>query len=202
MAYQFDLAGSQQLYVGQQGQQTAIALTSNQSGQQQEQQSSFATGTWQGPPHLFRAAAGYVLRIEAQQGQFFVQIQGSSLQLLSSPPALSQAELLSGQLVQPDATPFSSLSMAPMQPMQPMKPMQPMQMGNMQMEMNPMQMRMGEMELQMEAPASVSPTASEPTNAAETAPTVKQFCPQCGQKTSSGDRFCAYCGHQLAEPVS
>ncbi|MDT8305178.1 MAG: zinc ribbon domain-containing protein [Anaerolineae bacterium] len=23
------------------------------------------------------------------------------------------------------------------------------------------------------------------------------FCPQCGQATERGDRFCAYCGHQL-----
>lgn len=23
------------------------------------------------------------------------------------------------------------------------------------------------------------------------------FCPQCGQATQRGDRFCAYCGHQL-----
>lgn len=26
------------------------------------------------------------------------------------------------------------------------------------------------------------------------------FCPQCGQPADEDDRFCAYCGHQLAEP--
>jgi len=26
------------------------------------------------------------------------------------------------------------------------------------------------------------------------------FCPQCGQPADADDRFCAYCGHQLAEP--
>lgn len=25
------------------------------------------------------------------------------------------------------------------------------------------------------------------------------FCPQCGEAADAGDRFCAYCGHQLAE---
>ncbi|MGD2077375.1 MAG: zinc ribbon domain-containing protein [Chloroflexota bacterium] len=26
------------------------------------------------------------------------------------------------------------------------------------------------------------------------------FCPQCGEAADADDRFCAYCGHQLAEP--
>ena len=26
------------------------------------------------------------------------------------------------------------------------------------------------------------------------------FCPQCGQPADAGDRFCAHCGHQLAQP--
>ena len=28
----------------------------------------------------------------------------------------------------------------------------------------------------------------------------RNFCPQCGQPADAGDRFCAHCGHQLAQP--
>jgi len=57
------------------------------------------------------------------------------------------------------------------------------------------------------AAAAPMPSASTNESAApvyeETATTSGtsggSFCPQCGKAADAGDRFCAYCGHQLAE---
>lgn len=202
MAYQFEWAPGQSLWVELQGEETAIALLAQQVGQQQGQHRRLTTGAWQLPPTLFRVAEGLlILQIEGSQGQFFVQVQNGSLQTLGSSPSLAQAELLIGHQVQAPQQNSPPLSpMQPMQPLQPMQPMKPMQMGNLEMQMNPMQMRMGDLEMQMPAPSpssgsdgsssSNSPAAAEPQ-------AIRQFCSQCGQKTEPGDRFCAYCGHPL-----
>lgn len=42
------------------------------------------------------------------------------------------------------------------------------------------------------------PTQKAPPAASSTA--RGNFCPQCGEAADADDRFCAYCGHQLAEP--
>jgi hypothetical protein len=51
------------------------------------------------------------------------------------------------------------------------------------------------------APASPPPQAAPTQEAAVAASQVTRasFCPQCGEAADAGDRFCAYCGHQLAE---
>lgn len=54
-------------------------------------------------------------------------------------------------------------------------------------------------------PARVAPApaAAEPDPRTTVAPanvSGDSFCPQCGQPADANDRFCAYCGHRLAQP--
>ena len=196
MAYQFNLGSGQQLFVQQQGEQTAIALYSGSAGQQQQQQNTVTTGQWQEPPTLFRMGGGFILRLEGSQGKTIVQIQANGLQTLSATaaPNLANADTIAGQRVADSATSQSSqagFAMEPMQPMKPMEPMKPMQMGNMSMQMDPMRMQMGDMKLEMgNQPASSSSSSREAQ--------ASRFCTQCGQPVAASDRFCAHCGHQLS----
>ncbi|MEW6499127.1 MAG: zinc ribbon domain-containing protein, partial [Cyanobacteriota bacterium] len=63
MAYQCNLDAGQQIIIDNQGEQTAITLTSSGSGQQQSQRTSFTTGIWTSPPVLFRTSTGLVLQL-------------------------------------------------------------------------------------------------------------------------------------------
>jgi hypothetical protein len=207
MTYRFDLGQGQQLFVGQQDNQTRLVLMQNRAGQQQSQGSQFATGAWQVPPTLFRTAGGHMLRLEGSQGQTWVQIQSGGMQVASS-PNVGNAEVVSGQQVGDEAMPSSSMSpmqpmqpMEPMEPMQPMQPMQPMSMGDMQMQMNPMRMQMGNMQMQFdEQPQNPQPNTPPAAGSQGSASAqARQFCTQCGQTVAADDRFCAYCGHQLRQ---
>lgn len=173
-AYRGELAADQQVTVQNQGMQTLVTLSHHGPGQQQSQSSSFATGEWSLPPTLFRTIAGFVLRIEASQGQTWVQLQVNSLQVLSSAPLLENAAVLSLQPI-PNG-----------QRLAPLPPMPPMQMGNMQMQISPMKMRMGDMQMQMGKEPFMTPS-----------PSSVAFCSQCGQAVGVGDRFCSGCGHRL-----
>ncbi len=203
MGYVGQLGAGQSLQIQQQGDQTAIALLTAGSGQQQQQQIVINTGVWQLPPTLFKLPMGFVLRLETAQGQQFVQIHGTGMQTLASPPNWMGAEVLPLQPA-PDLP-----SMGTMQPMQPLQmgkldtmamgnlTMGSMSLGDMQMQMNPMVMRMGNMELRMDAnhaATSPAPTAPSP----EATPTAQRFCTQCGHPVKVGDRFCGACGHSLA----
>lgn len=194
MAYIGNLSSTDQLRVENVGVQTAIALGSVKTGQQQSQQNRLATGHWVVPPTLFQTATGWILRIEADQGQFFVQIAPGSIHLLSAPPSLLGATVLPLQPVTTSASSFTSSStsssnpsMPPLAPLPPLEPMPPMQMGDMQMQLEPMQMRMGNMQMQIGTPTPTpTPEASQ------------RFCTQCGKGVNSGDRFCAQCGQALS----
>lgn len=181
MAYISDLGSGRSLYIDHQGNQSVLTLSSTSMGQQQSQSFNITTGNWTAPPTLFQTSTGLVLRVESAQGQTFIAIQAGQLQVLTTPPSLVDAEVLS--LQRTGAT-----------PMQPMQPMQPIRMGDMEMQINPMQMRMGNMELKMGDSKPAQPT------------TDKRFCPQCGEAVKKGDylergtashRFCSHCGHAL-----
>lgn len=191
MAYQFNLGSGQQLFVQQQGEQTAIALYAGSAGQQQQQQSTVTTGQWQEPPALFRTGAGFVLRLEGRQGRTVVQIQANGLQVVSAAtvPNLADADTVAGQKVVDAAGSQAGQAGFEMKPMQPMEPMKPMQMGNMSMQMNPMRMQMGDMKLEMGEQSESSPDRNQAQ--------ARRFCTQCGQPVVASDRFCAHCGHQL-----
>ncbi|MGG6296689.1 zinc ribbon domain-containing protein [Leptolyngbya sp. AN02str] len=192
MAYHAALGPGAQLWVQALENQTLLTLLHQSAGQQQAQSTQLETGEWMLPPSLFQVANGYVLRLEAQQGQWFVLIQASSLQVLATPPSLTNAVAIaltpttdSESEVAESTTGSSSTGATPLKPMEPMQPLPPLKMGNMSMSQNPMRMRMGEMELTM--------------GESNAQPSTQRFCPQCGTSVNLGDRFCAQCGHRLAE---
>lgn len=187
MAYATELYPGQQCYVHNAGDQTVVTLASIASGQQQQASTSLMTGPWTAPPSFYRTHQGGIIQLATTQGDRYLHIQGTSLQLLTAPPAIADAQALPMQRVDDPAVPTPMASMPPMTPMQPMKPLS-MQMGNMQMSMQPMEMRMGDMTLRAEASSPSAPT-----------PSARRFCSQCGAPVQASDRFCAACGHALGE---
>lgn len=176
MAYVCEIGGDRRVYLDCQGSQTVVTTASSRSGQQQQSSNSFSTGSWTLPPEIFRNSDGFVVKITAERGEYFIRIQGGSTSVMSADPSLNSAQRM--QVQQVDSMPESSLPS--MQPMEPMKPMKPMKMGDMQMSMNPMEMRMGNMEMRIGSTSS-----------------TRRFCSQCGTSVEPSDRFCSSCGHRL-----
>jgi hypothetical protein len=176
VAYVGDLNSGQQVYLENQGTQTIITLASSGPGRQQSQSNGLETGSWLAPPTLFRTSMGLILRIEATQGQCFIQLQANGISVMETPPLLAGADVLPLRQTE-TGTASSQGSTEPMQPMQPIKPLEPMS------PMKPMEMRMGNMEMRMGAP--------------EQSLAGHRFCSQCGQAIEAGDRFCSHCGHRL-----
>ena len=176
MAYQVTLNGNRQLTIANQAQQTQISLMASNLGQQQNQSSSFTTGTWKKTPRLFKTTQGYVLQLEGEKGKHFVSIESNSIQTVSKIQDRERATEIELETI---ADPISQTTLD----FQPMQPMQPMRLGNMSMDINSMSMQMGNMSLNS-------------TNA-DQASTPKVFCSQCGTEARQSDRFCRSCGHEL-----
>ena len=177
MAYTANLSANQQLTIENRDIQTSIALISSSPGQQQSQSSSVTTGHWTKPPQLFKAQSSFILQIDSDRGQYFMQIQASGIQALATAPLLNNAQQIELQETHSTVTSQTQIEFEPMAPMKPMK------MGNMSMSINPMSMRMGNMSMQMGK--EVKSTSAH------------RFCTQCGQEVEASDRFCGSCGHQL-----
>ncbi len=178
MTYAYNLENGQRLIVQNDGDDTLVALSSGDEGQQQSQSTAFSTGKWSKMPELFRTRGNLVLRLESKSSVEFIRVRANQIQLMRSEPDLEDAESL--RLKKSD----ESVAMKPMEPMKPMKPMEPMKpMGG----MRPMEMRMGGMHMSM---GSVEKEAQ----------TAKRFCTQCGKPVRKDDRFCASCGHALSGP--
>lgn len=171
MAYVCEIGGGQRVYLDSQGAQTVVTTASSNLGQQQQSSNSFSTGSWTLPPEIFRNFDGLVVKITAERGEYFIQIQAGSMSVMSAAPPLNSAQQMQVQQVD---------SMPSIQSMQPMEPMKPMKMGDMQMSMNPMEMRMGKMEMRLGSTSS-----------------SRRFCSQCGTSVEPSDRFCSSCGHRL-----
>jgi hypothetical protein len=188
MIYFGKLGTNQQLYIENRGSQTLITLVSSSSGQQQSQSSSWKTGSWTAPPSLFQNEGIFLLRIDSDEGQHFIQVQASGFNSLATAPSLIKADVIPLQKVSETATSGqSSVQSQPMEPMEPMEPMKPMKLGDMSMGVNPMEMRMGNMYMRMPENSKLeSPSKSN-----------QNFCTQCGTVVKAGDRFCANCGHKL-----
>ena len=175
MAYQATLNGTQQLTVINQGIQTQITLMTSSSGQQQSQSSSFTTGDWATPPELFNTEQGFILQIDGDRAQYFIQIQSNSISTISGRPTLQNATSVE----------LENIAAPPSQNSVNFEPMQPMRMGNMSMDINPMSMQMGNMSMNL---GNKSRTTS-----------TKRFCSQCGVEAKPSDRFCSSCGHDLSQ---
>src|SRR3984893_4604744 len=94
MTYTYDLGNGQRLLVENDGDDTQVALSSGDSGQQQNQSTSFNTGKWSKPPELFRTGDDIVLRLESKSGVEFVGVHGHQIETMSSEPDLKTAEKL------------------------------------------------------------------------------------------------------------
>ena len=66
MAYAHDIGNGQRLLVENDGDDTQVALSSGDSGQQQNQSTGFNTGKWSKPPELFRSSEKLVLRLKSK----------------------------------------------------------------------------------------------------------------------------------------
>jgi len=180
MTYAYDFENGQRLIVQNDGDDTLVALRSDDEGQQQSQCTGFDTGRWLKAPELFRTSGKLVLRLESKGGVEFIRVRGNQVQLMRSEPELENAERL--KLKKSD----ESVAMKPMKPMEPMKPMGRMRPMEMQMGgMRPMEMRMGDMHMSMGSREKEAETA-------------KRFCSQCGKPAREDDRFCGSCGHELS----
>jgi hypothetical protein len=117
MTYTHNIGNGEQLLVENDGDNTRVALSSGDSGQQQNQSAGFNTGKWSKPPELFRTGDDTVLRLESESGVQFVSVHGHQIES-SGEPDLKNAEKL--------ALRESDEKIARMKPMEPMKPMKPM----------------------------------------------------------------------------
>ncbi|GAB4524203.1 MAG: hypothetical protein Tsb0014_02470 [Pleurocapsa sp.] len=189
MAYAANLDSNQKLTIVNQGTQTSITLVMDSPGQHQSQSTGFTTGIWTAPPQLFQTGLSFVLQINSDTEQHFMQIRASGMSTLNNPPSLANAVKIDlQQIPDPPASKvkvdFESMEMDDMDDMDMnMNPMS-MKLGNMSMNMNPMSMRIGNMSMN---------TGKHSKSSTST----KRFCTQCGQEAKQSDRFCASCGHKL-----
>jgi len=184
MTYAYDLENGQRLIVQNEGDDTVVALSSGDEGQQQSQSTAFNTGKWSRTPELFSTRGALILRFESKSGVEFIRVRGNQIQSMRSEPDLENAERRKLKKSEENVVMKPMEPMKPMKPMEPMKPMAPMKpMGS----MRPMEMRMGDMNMSM----GTRETAREP---------AKRFCTQCGKPAQDDDRFCASCGHALSGP--
>jgi hypothetical protein len=121
MAYAYDDGNGQRLLVENDGDHTQVALSSGDSGQQQNQSTGYNTGKWSKPPELFRDKENLVLRLESKSGVQFISVHGHQIESIRNAPDLKNAEKLT--LRESDE---NIARMKPMKPMEPMKPMKPM----------------------------------------------------------------------------
>jgi hypothetical protein len=124
MTYTHDIGNGQRLLVENDGDNTQVALSSGDSGQQQNQSAGFNTGKWSKPPELFRTGDDIVLRVESKSGFQFISIHGHQIESMSGEPRLNNAEKLA--LKESDEKIARMKSMKPMEPMKTMEPMKPM----------------------------------------------------------------------------
>ena len=121
MTYTHDIGDGQRLLVENDGDDTQVALSSGDSGQQQNQSAGFNTGKWSKPPELFRTGDDIVLRLESENGVQFVGVHGHQIETMGSEPDLKTAEKITLK-----ESAENIVRMKPMKPMEPMKPMKPM----------------------------------------------------------------------------
>jgi hypothetical protein len=123
MTYMHDIGNGQRLLVENDGDNTQVALSSSDSGQQQNQSAGFNTGKWSKPPELLRTGDDIVLRLESKSGVKFVSVHGHQIESIGEPD-LNNAEKLA--LKDSDEKIARMKPMKPMEPMKPMDPMKPM----------------------------------------------------------------------------
>src|SRR6185437_8259599 len=117
MTYAYEFENGQRLIAQNDGDNTVVALSSDDEGQQQSQSTAFSTGKWLKAPDLFRTRGAVVLRVESKSGVEFIRVRGSQIQWMRNAPDLENAEKLKLK---------KSEERVGMKAMEPMKPMEPM----------------------------------------------------------------------------
>ena len=207
-AYKYELSAHQTLYIGGQGLMTVVTLQSGSPGQQQQSSNQFSTGKWTAVPLLYRLGQGVVVIISTLAETYYLQVQGSQMQMnAGAVSAKLEAQMSQSQTLplQPaDAMPAGMPAMnmsGEMQPMPQMQPMKPMSLKMGDMEMNMGEMKMEEMSMgKMNTPQSKQESKTQESRIQESGAQqqTKRFCTQCGSPAESDDKFCGYCGNQLA----
>lgn len=118
MTYTHNIGNGQRLLVENDGDHTQVALSSGDSGQQQNQSTGFNTGKWSKPPELFRSSENLVLRLESKSGVQFISVHGHQIESSRNEFDLKKSEKLTLKV--------SDENIARMKPMKPMEPMKPM----------------------------------------------------------------------------
>ena len=84
-AYKYDLNANRTLYVGSHGTTTTITLQSGHVGQQQQSSNQFSTGQWTAMPRLYSLGEGVVVVITTLTETYYLQVQGTQMQMGSGP---------------------------------------------------------------------------------------------------------------------
>jgi hypothetical protein len=113
MAYACDIGNGQRLLVQNDGDNTQVALSSSDSGQEQNQSTGFSTGKSSKAPELLRISENLVLRLESKSGVEFIGVHGNQIESMRSEPALENAEKLTLKELDENI-----VRMKPMKPMQ------------------------------------------------------------------------------------
>src|ERR1700726_3225707 len=92
MTYMHNIGNGQRLLVENDGDDTQVALSSGDSGQEQNQNTSFNTKKWSKPPELFRSSEKLVLRLGSKSGVQFISIHGNQIESMRDEPDLKNTE--------------------------------------------------------------------------------------------------------------
>ena len=192
MTYAYDLESGQRLILQNDGDDTLVALSSGDEGQQQSQSSGFQTGKWAKTPELFQTRGGLVLRLETKNGMEYIRIRGSQIQSMRSEPDLENAE--KSKLKKSD----ENVAMKPMGADAAIGAHE----TNGTDETDAAHETDGADETdgwdETDGNADGRDAYEHGSRRNGGAP-AKQFCTQCGKPVQKKDRFCASCGHRLLE---
>ena len=83
MTYHWKLATGHQLSIDNEGAQTVVAISFDNSGRQQRTSNSFTTGIWLSPPEITFDPTGAIVTITTTSGESIVKIDGNNIQMCS-----------------------------------------------------------------------------------------------------------------------
>ncbi len=122
MNYTANLESGEKLTIGNESGHTQIALSIDQNGRSDAQNSAFSGGEWTEKPKLSSIGAGYVLELSLGDHKKWVSIGTNGVQSLDKAPDLNGAKPV--ELSESEEK--TSEPMKPMEAMKPMAPMKPM----------------------------------------------------------------------------
>ncbi|MEA5570600.1 hypothetical protein [Calothrix sp. UHCC 0171] len=92
MAYSCELDTGLKIYLDHQETQTIIATFGCGPGQMEKSHQDFQIGSWTSQPVIFQTPEGAVLNIKTTEDEYYIQIRGRNISLLSEAPSLSSSQ--------------------------------------------------------------------------------------------------------------